>query len=118
MNRLMGLVVVSLVFSPATTKAQYGGYLDSGNEFLAACEGSNQEGRVLCLRYMRQALRDVYGMALAGGWTDFCLSQQLDDEALRQIIIHFLRTDPRGLIYRPPDAATMALLNASKCNKN
>jgi hypothetical protein len=109
------VVLIVLVCNITITKAQYGGYLDSNSEFLAACEQDNGEGRILCLRYMHHAVDSVFAMARAGGWTDFCPPRPLDDEKLRQIIIHYLKTDREAFMYKPPDSASMALLNASKC---
>jgi len=107
--------MLSLLSASTITKAQYGGYIDSSAEFLTACEGSSEEGRILCLRYMRHAVDSVFGMARAGGWTDFCPPRPLDDETLRQIIIRFLKTDPKAYMFKPIDSADMALLAAFKC---
>jgi hypothetical protein len=107
--------MLALLCGSMVAKAQYGGYLDSNAEFLAACEGSSQEGQILCLRYMRHAVDSVFGQARAGGWTDFCPPRPLDDDTLRQIIIRFLKTDPTAFMFKPIDSADMALLDASKC---
>ena len=116
-KRLSGIAaaMLTLLCGSMIARAQYGGTLDSSAEFLAACEGSSQEGQILCLRYMRHAVDSVFGMARAGMWTDFCPPRPLDDETLRQIVIRFLKTDRNAYMYKPIDSADMALLAASKC---
>lgn len=118
MIRIGGIVLLlGILCSPTVCEAQYGGFLDSNAEFLSACEGRGDEGRVLCLRYMHRAVDSVFEMARGGAWSDFCPPNRLDDEALRAIIIRFLKSDPHAAMYRPPDSAVMALLGAWKCSK-
>ncbi|HYM03976.1 MAG TPA: hypothetical protein VET85_13575 [Stellaceae bacterium] len=109
------LVAVLAAATAATGATSPGTRFASNAEFLEACQGGG-DGRRLCLEYMHEAVKSTLSLAKDSGWTadTFC-PPPVNDAKLIEIIVNYLKTDPRTPYLSPDAAAQIAFLGASKC---